>query len=69
MTILLGITWAKNSTAAIYKNGEIIGCCSEERFSRVKNDERYPLKAILPCSLRIGSCMNSYPWICMEADE
>ncbi len=46
MTILLGITWAKNSTAAIYKNGEIIGCCSEERFSRIKNDERYPINAI-----------------------
>ena len=46
MTILLGITLGSNSTAAIYKNGKIIACCSEERFSRVKNDERYPLNAI-----------------------
>ena len=46
MSILLGITWAKNATAAIYQNGEIIACCSEERFSRVKNDERYPINAI-----------------------
>jgi carbamoyltransferase len=27
-------------------NGEIIACSSEERFSRIKNDERYPYKAI-----------------------
>ena len=25
---------------------KLIGCVSEERFSRVKNDERYPLNAI-----------------------
>ena len=46
MTILLGITLGYNSTAAIYKNGEIIACCSEERFSRVKCDERYPINEI-----------------------
>ena len=27
-------------------DGEIVSCVSEERFSRVKNDERYPKKAI-----------------------
>ena len=46
MTLLLGISWAKNSTATIYKDGYILGCCSEERFSRTKNDERYPFNAI-----------------------
>ena len=27
-------------------NNKIVGCVSEERFSNVKNDERYPKKAI-----------------------
>jgi|TARA_B100001964_G_scaffold239763_1_gene308039 carbamoyltransferase len=27
-------------------NGRIIASVSEERFSRVKNDERYPINAI-----------------------
>ena len=27
-------------------NGQIVGCTSEERFSRIKNDERYPKNAI-----------------------
>ena len=44
--ILLGINWEQNSTAALMINGKIIGCSSEERFSRVKNDERYPKKSI-----------------------
>ena len=44
--IILGINWEQNSTAALMINGEIVSCVSEERFSRVKNDERYPKKAI-----------------------
>lgn len=27
-------------------NAEIIACSSEERFSKIKNDERYPYKSI-----------------------
>ena len=44
--IVIGINWEQNSTAALMINGRIISCVSEERFSRVKNDERYPKKAI-----------------------
>ena len=44
--IILGINWEQNSTAALMINGKIVGCSSEERFSRVKNDERYPINAI-----------------------
>ena len=36
MTILLGITWAKNSTAAIYKNGEIIDVVLKRDFQELK---------------------------------
>lgn len=44
--IVLGINWEQNSTAALMINGKIVSCVSEERFSRVKNDERYPINAI-----------------------
>ena len=43
---ILGIMWEENSTAALYIDGRIVACASEERFSRRKNDERYPKKAI-----------------------
>jgi carbamoyltransferase len=44
--VILGINWEQNSSAAPMINGKIVGCTSEERFSRVKNDERYPLQSI-----------------------
>ena len=44
--ILIGINWEQNSTACLMINGRIVGCSSEERFSRIKNDERYPKNAI-----------------------
>ena len=44
--IILGINWEQNSSASLMIDGKIVGCSSEERFSGVKNDERYPLNAI-----------------------
>jgi len=46
MTIILGINWEQNSTVSLWINQELKGCISEERLSRVKNDERYPKAAI-----------------------
>ena len=44
--IILGINWEQNSSASLMIDGKIVGCSSEERFSGIKNDERYPLQAI-----------------------
>jgi carbamoyltransferase len=44
--VILGINWELNSTVALYIDNEIVECVSEERFSRGKNDERYPFNAI-----------------------
>lgn len=44
--IILGINWEQNSSVALMKNGEIVEAISEERFSKIKNDERYPKKSI-----------------------
>lgn len=42
---ILSIRW-RTSTAALIVNGEIVACISEERFSRVKNEDSYPMCAI-----------------------
>ena len=44
--ICIGINWEQNSTAALMINDKIVGCVSEERFTNIKNDERYPKNAI-----------------------
>ena len=44
--IVLGITETHCATAAVLRDGEIVGCASEERFSRIKNDAGYPRQAV-----------------------
>jgi carbamoyltransferase len=44
--IALGITETHCATAAILRDGAIVGCASEERFTRLKNDAGYPRRAI-----------------------
>jgi len=44
--IYLGINWEQNSTASLMIDGKIVGCISEERFTRKKNDESYPYNSI-----------------------
>jgi carbamoyltransferase len=46
---ILGLNLGELSTAAILVDGEIAACVSEERFSRIKNDESYPKRAIEYC--------------------
>lgn len=44
--IILGINEDHNGTAAIIKDGKVLACASEERFTRIKNDTEYPWQAI-----------------------
>ena len=44
--IVLGITETHCATAALLRDGRVIGCASEERFSRLKNEAGYPRRAI-----------------------
>lgn len=52
--IIIGVHDGHNATAAIMKNGKVIACASEERFSRVKNDLCHPAKAIDSVLLQTG---------------
>ena len=44
--VILGINETHCATAAVLKDGKIVGCASEERFTRVKNDAGYPRRAV-----------------------
>ena len=44
--LILGINETHCATAALLEDGRIIGCASEERFSRLKNDAGYPRQAV-----------------------
>jgi len=44
--IVLGISETHCATAALLRDGAIIGCASEERFTRLKNDAGYPRLAV-----------------------
>jgi carbamoyltransferase len=44
--IVLGISETHCATAALLRDGTIVGCASEERFSRLKNDAGYPRGAV-----------------------
>ena len=47
---ILGLScYYHDSAAALLKNGEIVAAAQEERFSRKKNDSRFPKNAILYC--------------------
>ena len=43
---IIGFSLGYCSTIAYSENGEIKACISEERFSRKKNDERFPIKSL-----------------------
>jgi carbamoyltransferase len=44
--IVLGINEDHVGTAALVRDGSVLACCSEERFTRIKNDTEYPMLAI-----------------------
>lgn len=43
---ILGLNIGHNATACLLRDGKIVGCVSEERFSRVKNHAGVPVKSI-----------------------
>lgn len=52
---ILGISaYYHDSAAAIIKNGDIIACAEEERFTRKKGDNSFPLNAVHYCLKEAG---------------
>src|SRR5262245_60124365 len=60
MRHILGISaYYHDSAAALLRDGEIVAAAQEERFSRRKNDERFPQRAIEFC-LRRGKLISEH---------
>ncbi len=60
--IVLGINETHCATAAVLRDGRVIGCASEERFSRLKNDAGYPRRAIDALLHELGSRPDRSTW-------
>ena len=43
---ILGIIYSLNSTVCLLKDGVILSAVSEEKFSRIKNDDVFPAKSL-----------------------
>jgi carbamoyltransferase len=43
---IIGLSETHNSTAALLRNGELLGCISEERLTRKKNINGYPVRSV-----------------------
>lgn len=55
MTTILGISaFYHDSAAALVRDGEIVAAAQEERFSRIKHDERWPGLAVQYCLAEAG---------------
>lgn len=55
MPAILGISaFYHDSAAALVVDGEIVAAAQEERFTRLKNDERFPINAVNYCLAESG---------------
>tara|TARA_B110000908_G_C10253829_1_gene453962 strand:- start:595 stop:2418 length:1824 start_codon:yes stop_codon:yes gene_type:complete len=67
--IVLGIHIETTSTAAIMVDGKVVACASEERFTRRKNDERYPKNAIDFCVEAAGINSSEIDIVAIASDQ
>jgi carbamoyltransferase len=52
---ILGISaFYHDSAAAIIRDGEILAAAQEERFTRIKHDQNFPVCAIKYCLKEVG---------------
>ena len=55
---ILGICNGDTSSACLMSDGEIVAAVSEERFSRVKMDDSFPLRSIGYCLEHVNLSLN-----------
>ena len=66
---ILGISaFYHDSAAALIKNGEIIAAVQEERFTRIKNDESFPINSINYCLKEAGIKVSDLEYIAFYED-
>lgn len=64
MTYILGISaYYHDSAAALIRSGQILAAAQEERFSRKKQDARFPAQAIAYCLAAVGINLRDLDYI------
>ncbi|OYP34037.1 carbamoyltransferase [Rhodopirellula sp. MGV] len=64
MTAVLGLSaFYHDSAAALIVDGEVIAAAQEERFSRIKHDERFPSRAIEYCLREAGLTVSDLDYV------
>jgi carbamoyltransferase len=54
-TTILGVSaFYHDSAAALVRDGEIVAAAQEERFTRIKHDSRFPVRAVEYCLKEAG---------------
>ena len=67
MTLILGISaFFHDSSAALIKNGNILGAVQEERFTRIKHDLSFPLNSIKFLLTNNGLNLNDIDFVCFH---
>lgn len=62
--IVLGISaFYHDSAAALVKDGVVVAAAQQERFSRVKHDERFPAEAIAYCLEEAGVTLDQVDYV------
>ncbi len=66
---ILGINiYGHDTAAAIVVDGKLIGAVEEERFTRIKHDNDFPVKAIDYCMREAGIGINDIDYIAVSRD-
>jgi carbamoyltransferase len=64
LTAILGISaYYHDSAAALIVDGDIVAAAQEERFTRVKHDQRFPLQAVRYCLAEAGIAANDLDYV------
>ena len=56
------------STVALFSDGKIVAATHEERFSRKKNDNRYPKQAIHSCLDEADMTINEIDYVAVASN-
>ena len=64
MTAILGISaYYHDSAAALVVDGEVVAAAQEERFTRQKHDDAFPLEAVAFCLRRAGLTLEDLDYV------
>lgn len=64
LTAILGISaYYHDSAAALVVDGDIVAAAQEERFTRVKHDQRFPTAAVRYCLAEAGIAANDLDYV------